>query len=192
MSLRRSNVDDERCLSPFLAAEDMLRLNPDVTESPSLRWLFALSCIDDKRRSVELNVFSNITDWQKNLLVAQVLSERSQETGGYVEFRPEFTFCPVLIGSNSQPVFLYEFVETLDDIVDYDRIREDLPILSSAQISGALAFLRRVSQFNVKGVDIDALEDEELTNNEALLNQLREALADQEVGRVLNNDKSDR
>lgn len=191
MILRHSNIDEERCFTSY-AYEDMLRLDPDLTESSSLRWLFALSCIDDKRRSVELNVFSNITDWQQNLLVAQMLSEKSRETGGYVEIRPDFTFCPVLMGSNSRPVFLYELVETLDDIIDYDRIKEELPILSSAQIGGALAFLRRISQFNVKGVDIDALEDEELTNDEALLNQLREALADQEVARVLHNDKSNR
>jgi hypothetical protein len=193
MISRHSTIDEERCLSPFLVPdEDVLRLDLGMNESSSLRWLFALGCIDDKRRSVELNVFSNVTDWQKNLLVAQLLSEKSQETGGHVEIRPEFTFCPVLIGSNSQPVFLYEFVETLDDIIDYDRVKEELPILSTAQISGALAFLRRVSQFNVKGVDIDALEDEELTNDEAFLNQLRKALADQEVACVFNSDKSNR
>ncbi|MEK6410803.1 MAG: hypothetical protein AABN34_28095, partial [Acidobacteriota bacterium] len=59
-------------------------------------------------------------------------------------------------------------------------------------ISGALAFLRRVSQFNIKGIDIDSLEDEELTGDAAFLGELREAFADREVARVLDDNKSDR
>ncbi|MGH9427954.1 MAG: hypothetical protein ACRD2L_16845, partial [Terriglobia bacterium] len=100
-------------------------------------------------------------------------------------------YCPFLHGSDEKPVFLYELVEVIDGVIDYDEIKEELPTLSVAQISGAIAFLRKVAQFNSDDVDLDELEDLKLAQDETFLNELRAALADQETMRVLNFPQSD-
>lgn len=122
------------------------------------------------------------------IAISKVLLECSTATGGYVQIMPELGCLPTLIGSDSRPVFLYEFVEVLDGLLDYDGIKEDFPTLTYAQINGAMAFLRRVAQFNVRGVDIDLLEDESDANDSELINALRTALNDRETSRVLHHD----
>jgi hypothetical protein len=117
----------------------------------------------------------------------KTLLESSDSTGGYVQIQQELGCLPALIGNDERPVFLYEFVEALDGAVDYDVLKEEFPTLSYAQINGAINFLRKVAQFNMRGVDIDALEDEEDANDEELMNALRNALTHGETSRVLNN-----
>lgn len=138
------------------------------------------------------NIFDQTLRVQKAASVVESLVMASVATGAHVQLIPEMSFCPILMGDDKSPVYLYEFVEALEDVVDYDDIKKELPSLSVHQISGAIAFLRKISQFNAKGIDIDELEDEELVNDEAFLSELRKAFADQEVARVLNDDKSDR
>lgn len=141
---------------------------------------------------VTTNIFDQTLHIQKALSVVESLLRASVATGSHVQLVPEISFCPVLIGDDKSPVYLYEFVEALEDVVDYDEIKKELPSLSVGQIGGAIAFLRKISQFNVKGIDIDELEDEELVNDAAFLSELRKAFADQEVARVLHDNKSDR
>jgi hypothetical protein len=95
---------------------------------------------------------------------------------------------PALIGSDERPVFLYQFVEALDGLVDYDSIKETFPTLSYAQIDGAMSFLRKAAQLNARGVDIDELESEADADDARLIDALRNALNDRETSRVLNND----
>lgn len=118
----------------------------------------------------------------------KTLMDNSTLTGGYVQFHQELGCLPALIGNDSRPVFLYEFVEVLDELVDYDRIKEEFPTLSFAQINGAIAFLRKVSQLNARGVDIDALEDEAAAQDPQFIEALEAAFNDRETVRVLNND----
>ena len=128
---------------------------------------------------------------QKLLSVLDTLANVSDSAGGYVQLRPEYRFCPVLIGSDNQAIPLYEFVEVIDGLVDYEGIREAFPNLSYAQIHGAISFLRKLAQFNASGIDMDDLEDESITEDEALMDELKRALADQEITRVLNLNKRD-
>lgn len=116
----------------------------------------------------------------------RVLADASTATGGHVIFSPDYHFFPVLLGGDSQPVPLYELVEVLDGLVDYAALKEEFPSLSYAQINGALLFLRKVAQFNVHGVDVDEMEAAEIADNPAFLEELRRAVADQEISRVLN------
>lgn len=109
-------------------------------------------------------------------------------TGGYVHIDPELGCLPALIGNDARPVYLYEFVEAVDGLIDYDGVKGEFPTLNYAQISGAIAFLRKVSQHNARGIDIDALEDEADANDVELTNALRNALNDVETSCVLNND----
>ena len=128
----------------------------------------------------------------KKVRVIDVFNTWSLSTGAYVQLRQEFAYCPVLMGNDNRPVFLYEFVEAIDGLLDYNRIREELPTISSAQIDGAISFLRRLTQFNINDLDIDELSDEELAQDENLLRQLRTGLNDRETAHVLNFDDSDR
>jgi len=123
--------------------------------------------------------------------IVEFLNKASESTGNYVQVRPDMSYCPVLIGRDGSTVFLYEFVEVLDGVVDYDKIIQELPSLSYAQIHGAISFLRKMAQFNLAGKDIDELEDEFLAQDETFIEGLKRALADQEITRVLNPSERD-
>ena len=97
----------------------------------------------------------------------------------------EYDYFPVLIGRDGRPIPVFMLVEALDGAVDYDHIKEQLPALSYSQIHGAIAFLRKVSQLNLHGLDIDELEDELDAQDGELINELESGLADKEIARVL-------
>ena len=114
------------------------------------------------------------------------LMECSMNTGGYVRFSPEIGYLPALIDNNSKPIYLYQLVELIDELLDYDQIKEEFPTLSYAQIGGAMAFLRKISQLNAKEIDIDELEDEFISEDSKLVSELRQALADMEIVNVFS------
>lgn len=124
---------------------------------------------------------------QRSAHLVQYLSRCSDATGGYVTFSPQHYYLPMVIGQN-QELPLYSFIETLDEVVDYDAMKEHLPFLSYAQMSGALSFLRRVAQFNVGNIDIDQAEDAAMAEDPGLLDEIRKSLADSETSRVLSFD----
>ena len=114
------------------------------------------------------------------------LIECSMNAGGYVRFSPEIGYLPALIDSNAKPVYLYQLIELIDELLDYDQIKEEYPTLSYAQIGGAMAFLRKIAQLNTKEVEIDELEDEFISENSELVGELRQALADMEIVNVFS------
>jgi uncharacterized protein (DUF433 family) len=128
------------------------------------------------------------THWLNQIAVFEMLNKFSVFTGGYVQIIPEMGCLPALIGNDARPVFLYEIIETIDNLVDYAAIKEALPTLSYAQISGAIAFVRKVAQLNARGIDIDEIEDELDANDAQLMDALRIARNDMEIKRVLNQD----
>jgi len=131
---------------------------------------------------------SRLADAQASAQVVRVLSHCSDITGGYVRMLPEFYCIPVLIGADNQAVPLYEFVEVLEGAIDYDSVIAELPNLTHPQINGALSFLRKLSQFNPRNIDIDSLEDEHIGRDTELIEELRRAVADKETSRVLASD----
>ncbi len=136
-----------------------------------------------------LNIAQAVTTQTLNrIALLKVLLECSNATGGYVHVNPQMGCLPALIGSDSHPIYLYQFVEALDSLVDYERIKGEFPTLSYAQINGAIAFIRKVSQINARGIDIDELEDEADAHNPELIDALRIAVNDRETSRVLHND----
>ncbi len=110
----------------------------------------------------------------------------SQSTGKAVQLLPDYGNVLALIGNDSKPVLLYELVEQIDGIVDYTQLVEAFPSLSFGQISSALSFLRKVAQFNTKGVDIDAVEDLIFEQSEDFKETVIENASYPEVTRVLN------
>jgi hypothetical protein len=125
-------------------------------------------------------------DLTGRLSVLGQYSQYNDATGGYIKFLPENSYCPALVGKEGQHVFLFRFVEVLDELIDYEKVREQLPGLSSRQIGGAIAFLRKVAQFNCAGVNIDDLIDSAEASDETLVTNLRSTLSAQGESVVLN------
>lgn len=123
-------------------------------------------------------------DITSKLSVLGQYSRDNDATGGYIQFLPENSFCPTLAGREGKQVFLFRFVEVLDELIDYDKIREQLP-LSYRQIGRAISFLRKLSQFNC-AVDIDDLMDLAEAEDETFITTLRSALSSQGANIVLN------
>jgi len=122
------------------------------------------------------------------LMTSQVglFQRASQESGGFVHVAARLSYLPMLMRPSAPPVLLYEFVEALDGVADYAELQAEFPGLSYSQIAGALAFLRKLAQFNTRGVDTDALEDEVLESNPEFQRQIEHALTAPEDTRVLD------
>lgn len=175
---------DERCLSPVMG----YRVSDSELEYPEpnlFRWQRIVH--HDDPHDITFEFGQGTLSLAQNTLLR--LHRASEATGGYIRFPSECCYCPVLFGHDDRLVPLFEFVEALDTVVDYDRIKDELPSLSYAQIHGSLMFLRKVAQFNIIDKDID----EELADESVFLDELRRAFADQENTRVLNfNERDDR
>ena len=120
--------------------------------------------------------------------VVEVYNVSSVLSGGYVMILPQYSFCPALIGSDDQPVFLFDFVEVIDGLLDYDRIKEEIPNISYAQIDGAISFIRKLLQFNSNSLDIDDLREEMSFRNGLFLDGQKSSLTTSEPASVLNFD----
>lgn len=177
---------DDRCGMPT-GVQPIVDAELEFPEPKYFRW--RLKRRSDEAEDVDVEFGQGILSPPQN--IALLLYRASKATGDYVKLLPSCHFCPALMGDDGNIVGLYQFVEVLDGIVDYDRIREELPSLSYAQISGSLMFLRKVAQFNIKDIDIDELEDEQLENDAAFVDTLKQAIADREKTRVLNFDERD-
>lgn len=126
---------------------------------------------------------------QRSINVLEMLARFSESTGEFVKLFREYDFLPVLIGDDNRPIYLFLLVEVLDELVDYNKIREELPTLSHSQIDGAISFLRKIAQFNLHGLDIDEVIDEMESEDHELLSELKKGLTDQEIARVLHHDQ---
>ena len=105
-----------------------------------------------------------------------------------MRLEPKYNFVPILVGNDKKPVALFELIETLDEMIDYNNIKAEFPTLSFAQIDSAFSFLRKVAQFNALGIDFDMMDDEDIATNKELLDELRRASNDAEAARVLDHD----
>ena len=173
---------DERCLFPVTGYE-VSDSELEYPEPNYFRWRCIVHTDDPQDISVEFGQ-GTLSPAQNTVLL---LHRASEATGGYVRLPSECYYCPVLFGHDDSIVPLFEFVEVLDTVVDYDKIKDELPSLSYAQIHGSLMFLRKVAQFNITDKDID----EELADESTFLDDLRRAFADQEKTRVLSFNERD-
>lgn len=177
---------DDRCLIPT-SVHGIAHAELEFPEPKFFRWYIRSHSDDAEDVNVEFGQ-GTLSPMQN---IALLFYRASKATGDYVKLLPSHHFCPLLIGSDEKPVGLYQFVEVLDAIIDYDRIRDELPNLSYAQINGSLMFLRKVAQCNIHDIDIDELEDEKLESDAGFIDEVKRAVADQETTRVLNFDKRD-
>jgi hypothetical protein len=126
--------------------------------------------------------------WLGVVGVIDFYNSASISSSGFVMIQPQYSFCPTLIGNDNQPVFLFDFVEVIDGLLDYDRIKEEIPNISYAQIDGAISFIRKLLQFNSKSLDIDDLSEEIASQNQPFLERLRSSLTTTEPASVLDLD----
>jgi hypothetical protein len=177
---------DSKCMVPVGVEKMLSHAELDFPEPSHFRWLMTMRYDNIKNMSFELSGHGTLSPFQNTALL---LHRTSQATGEYVKLLPSCHYCPVLIDAHNKLIPLYEFVEVLDGIVDYDKIKEELPGLSYAQIHGSMMFLRKVAQFNTADKDIDDERDEESN----FIDELRQAYIDRERTRVLNfNERDDR
>ena len=108
----------------------------------------------------------------------------SEESGGKVIMDQQHGYLPVLIGSDGNLIPLYKFVEVIDEITDYEHLRQEFPTLSFGQVASAIGFLRKLAQFNTRNIDIDAVEDLLLEDDPDFQVAIRASLEDQEDMRV--------
>ncbi len=118
----------------------------------------------------------------------ELYHQASEANGGKVIMDQQHGYLPVLIGSDDNLIPLYKFVEVIDEITDYDQIRDEFPTLSFGQIASAIGFFRKLAQFNTRNIDIDALEDAFLEDNPDFQAAIRASLEDQEGLRVRTSE----
>lgn len=126
---------------------------------------------------------------QEVATLAKYLHNASNETGNQVILSKDYGFLPGLVGKDRRFVPLFNFIEVLDESIDYDLIIEAFPSLSYSQINGAMFFLKKINQFNIKGCNIEQYLDDKLSDDEGFLSEIREAFFNQGGQRVLDFDK---
>ena len=132
---------------------------------------------------------SHVNEMRSLIGVIEIFSEISKATGEDVILRQVYDYFPVLVGNDKKPIPLFEFVEILDETIDYEIIKEELPTLSYTQIYNAISFLRKISSVNIRGIDIDEAEELFDEEDEKLISELKKGFEDKEIKRVLYQDK---
>lgn len=107
---------------------------------------------------------------------AGVFAQACERSGGTVVLNPDFGCLPMIIGRNREMVLMYKFVEVLHELTSLADIQRELPSLSYRQIEGGITFLRSLTQFNMRGVDIDAEEEQLLEASPKFQQQIKDAL----------------
>ncbi len=112
--------------------------------------------------------------------VTEFFAQTSKASGGMIVLDPHVACMPYLRGSDGQPVFLFQLIEVIDEYLDCDKLKQEFPTLSYGQMAGAIAFLRKLSQFNTRNIDIESLEHADLEASPDFQSMMEQLLADQE------------
>lgn len=105
----------------------------------------------------------------------------SVSAGNYVKFLPELSLIPTFIGHDGSPVFLYQLVELLDEIIDYDLLIQEYANLNYGQLGSFFSFLKKILQLNAKNLDVEEFENDFYTQSPAFIEALRTALQEESV-----------
>lgn len=138
----------------------------------------------NRRNPTAQNALLGIAQTFRANSIKQMYHSASEYSGSYVKLLAEYRCLPLLERKELPPVFLYQFVEVLEGLVDYEHVIAELPGISYSQISSALGFLQRIAQFNTAGVDVDEVEHRYLAQDEELIAGLRRAISEGEPTHV--------
>lgn len=119
------------------------------------------------------------------LAFTAIYTSASARNGNIVKLDEKFAHMPVIIGEEGKPVFLFQLVEEIDSILNYDELQCRFPELSYSQIVAGVGFLRTLSQFNSKNIDVDDLVDSADEADPEFQKQVQESLDLRSDTRVL-------
>ncbi len=156
--------------SPFREVEDHMEARPRLRHREGFS--FPMSA-EEPVATIADPYLSDIASVAKTVGVFAQACERS---GGTVVLNPDFGCLPMIIGRDGEKVLMYKFVEVLHELVGLADIQQELPLLSYRQIEGGITFLRSLTQFNTRGVDIDAEEEQLLEASPKFQQQIKDAL----------------
>ena len=109
--------------------------------------------------------------------VGSYLGSVADRVGLALEFPAQLAGLPCLRSADDRLLPLYQIFEHVDGQTDLDAVSEELPTLRYSQLASTMEFVRKVLQYNERGIDIDDLEDEHLVE-QGLVGELRQALED--------------
>jgi len=118
-------------------------------------------------------------------MIASHWGRTAKEFNFAIGFLPR-SFLTVVRGKGENYLPLYEFVEAWDGATDFDILAKSLPTLTPGQIGGAIQFIRKLSQFNAAGIDIDDIEDNEIESSSAFQEAVRRSFKEQGGQDVFN------
>ena len=154
--------------------------NVSTTAMPTVAGIFWIS---PDRVDVVAVPGSRAGSWaeMRNTCVKTYFHEIAESTKSIVSMSSQYANVPVIIGGDGEPVPLYRFVSEIDAALDFSELCEQLPTLTSGQIGAGIEFIRRAMQFNTAGLDIEALEDDQIESTPEFQNTIREALSTENV-----------
>jgi hypothetical protein len=120
--------------------------------------------------------------------VGSFMETTARMAGGVVQISPNYACVPVVLDKDHEPVPVYYLVDIIDELLDYQDVQVEVPSLSLGQIAGAVKFLRRLCQFNDRGIDLDEAEEELLSHLGLLPEQLAFDVTEEAISRVLRPD----
>jgi len=135
----------------------------------------SLSAIDFAQMSHHFSNMASVAD------SAGVFAQAGERSGGVVSLDPQFGCLPMIVGQDGEPVLMYKFVEVLHELVSLAEIEQELPTLSYKQIEGGITFLRALTQFNIRGLDIDAEEERLLEADPQFQQKIKDALKVEQI-----------
>lgn len=161
--------------SDFFAAS-FREVEDNMSAPPYLRHREDLSSPMSAEKPVATNAGPYLSDIAFVAKTAGVFAQACERSGGIVVLNPDFGCLPMIIGRDGEKVLMYEFVEVLHELVSLADIQQEIPSLSYRQIEGGITFLRSLTQFNIRGVDIDAEEEQLLEASPKFQQQIKDAL----------------
>lgn len=102
--------------------------------------------------------------------------ECASKTDGIISVN-EFEYCgmPMIVRKDGKQVLLSNFVMSLDEVNDVEQAMFSHG-LSWSEVSSVFDFLRRITEFNILGVDITARGDHEIESDLAFQQKVRNAV----------------
>ncbi len=117
----------------------------------------------------------------RNMCVTHFYVECARKTHSPIKIDIHEHFgMPVIVGVKGN-VPLRDFVDALDESIDITELRKEFPELNAAQISGAMDFLRQLSEFNVEGFDLSGEEDRLIETNTEFQDSVRQSISSDPV-----------
>ncbi len=159
-----------------LFAASFREVEDNMESRPHLRHREGFSFPMSAEEPVVTSADPNLSDIASAAKTADVFAQACERSGGTVVLNPDFGCLPMIIGRNDEKVLMYKFVEVLHELVSLADVQQELPSLSYRQIEGGITFLRSLTQFNIRGVDIDAEEEQLLEASPKFQQQIKDAL----------------